>query len=310
MTDRFDAVVLGGGPAGLAAAAYLLYAQLNVALVSPDLGGKVSYPFALRDVPRQDTVWGATLVHELAQRVSAGLHHHVQDTVDSVERLEDGAFRLALSYGNAIEGTTVVVCTGVRAQRLFVEGEGKYWGKGLSYSAISHAPIFAGRDVAVIGGGERSIAALQILIPLASHVDYIEARPQPVADRVQADAVLSYPRVNVFRGWEVQQVVGDEFVTGIDLVGINGEVRTVATEGIFVQFGLLPNNAAVRTLVELDRNGHIVIDENCATNTPGLFAAGDVTTVYAEQVPVSIGEGAKAGLSAWQFVASKAFKLD
>lgn len=310
MTERFDAVVLGGGPAGLAAAAYLLYAHLNVALVSPDLGGKVTYPFALRDVPHQDTVWGASLVHELAQRVAAGLQHHVRDTAEHVQRLDDGAFQLVLTGGDTIESTAVVVCTGVRAQRLFVAGEAEYWGKGLSYSAISHAPLFAGRNVAVLGGGERSIAALQILIPLASHIDYIEARPQPVADRAQADAILSHPRVSVFRGWEVQQVVGDEFVTGVDLVGINGEVRTLPEEGVFVQFGLLPNNSAVRSLVELDDNGHIVIDENCATNTPGLFAAGDVTTVYAEQVPVSIGEGAKAGLSAWQYVAAQKLKAD
>lgn len=310
MTERFDAVVLGGGPAGLAAAAYLLYAHLNVALVSPDLGGKVTYPFALRDVPNQDTVWGAGLVHELAQRVAAGLQHHVRDTVDSVQRLDDGAFRLALTSGDTIESTTVVVCTGVRAQRLFVAGEAEYWGKGLSYSAISHAPLFVGRNVAVLGGGERSIVALKILIPLANHIDYIEARPQPVADRIQADAILSHPRVNVFRGWEVQQVVGDDFVTSIDLVGINGEVRTLPAEGVFVQFGLLPNNSAVRALVELDQSGHIVIDENCATSTPGIFAAGDVTTVYAEQVPVSIGEGAKAGLSAWQYVAAQALKAE
>lgn len=306
MTERFDAVVLGGGPAGLAAAAYLLYARLNVALVSPDLGGKVSYPFALRDMPNRDTVWGANLVHELAQRVSAGLQHHIQDTAESVVRLEDGAFHLKLQNGDTIEGSTVVVCTGVRAQRLFVDGEAEYWGKGLSFSAISHAPLFSGRNVAVIGGGERSIAALQILIPIANHIDYVEARPQPIADRARADATLNHPRVSVFRGWEVQQVIGDEFVTALDIVGINGEVRTLSEEGIFVQFGLLPNNAAVRELVELDHNGHIVVDENCATSTPGLFAAGDVTTVYAEQVPVSIGEGAKAGLSAWQYVSAQA----
>jgi alkyl hydroperoxide reductase subunit AhpF len=304
MTDRFDAVVLGGGPAGLAAVAYLLYARLNVALVSPDLGGKVSYPFALRDIPRRDTVWGASLVHELAQRVSANLSYHVQDTIDSVKRLEDGAFHLSLSAGGHIEGRAVVVCTGVRAQRLFVAGEAEYWGKGLSYSAVSHAPLFAGRNVAVIGGGERSIAALQILIPLVNHIDYIEARPQPITDRVNAEAVLNHPRVDVFRGWEVQQIVGDEFVTGVDIVGINGEVRTLPVEGVFVQFGLLPNNSGVRDLVKLDRDGHIVIDENCATTQPGVFAAGDVTTVYAEQVPVSIGEGAKAGLSAWRYVAA------
>ncbi|MFO7631685.1 MAG: FAD-dependent oxidoreductase [Caldilinea sp.] len=305
MTDRFDAVVLGGGPAGLAAAAYLLYAQLNVALISPDLGGKVTYPFALRDVPRQDTVLGAGLVHELAQRVSARLQHHLQDSVDVVHRLDDGAFSLMLGSGEQVESKAVVLCTGARAQRLFVDGEAEYWGKGLSYSAISHAPLFAGRNVAVIGGGERSITALQILIPLVNHIDYIEARPQPVADRAKAEAILNHPRVSIFRGWEIQQIIGDDFVTGVDIVGINGEVRTLSVEGIFVQFGLLPTNSAVRDLVELDQFGHIVVDENCATTMPGIFAAGDVTTVYAEQVPVSIGEGAKAGLSAWRYIAAQ-----
>ena len=304
MTNRYDAVVLGGGPAGLAAAAYLLYARLNVALVSPDLGGKVTYAFALRDMPRRDTVWGASLVHELEQRVTAELTQHVRDTVDAVTRLDDGAFSLALNSGGSIEGKSIVICTGVRAQRLFVGGEAEYWGKGLSYSAVSHAPFFAGRDVAVIGGGERSIAALQILIPLVNHIDYIEARPQPIVDRARAEAVLNHPRVDVFRGWEVQQIVGDEFVTGVDIVGINGEVRTLPVDGVFVEFGLLPNNSSVRDMVELDRDGHIVIDENCATSQAGIFAAGDVTTVYAEQVPVSIGEGAKAGLSVWRYVSA------
>jgi alkyl hydroperoxide reductase subunit F len=98
-------------------------------------------------------------------------------------------------------------------------------------------------------------------------------------------------------------VVGDEFVTGIDLVGINGEVRSLPVEGIFVQFGLLPNNSSVRELVNLDHNGHIVVDEQCATSMPGIFAAGDVTTVCGEQVVVSLGEGAKAALSAWQYLA-------
>jgi alkyl hydroperoxide reductase subunit F len=258
----------------------------------------------LRDVPHQDTVWGTNLVYELAERVSNALQQHIPDTADIVRRLDDGAFRVKLSGGDEIESRSVVVCTGVRAQRLFVDGEMDYWGRGLSYSAISHAPFFHGRKVAVIGGGERAMAALQILIPLAAHIDYIEARPQPVADRDKAEVILSHPRIDVFRGWEVQQIVGDDYVTGVDIVGMNGEVRRLPVEGVFVQFGLLPNNSAVRDLVELDQFGHIVVDEHCATSMPGIFAAGDVTTICAEQVPISIGEGAKAGLSAWRYVAA------
>ena len=303
MSTSFDVAILGGGPAGLAATTYDLYARLNVALVSPDLGGKVSYPFALRDQPAVDLVWGAGLTYEFADKTSKELKYHIQDTVARVERTADGTFRLQLNGGDAITARAVVICTGVRAQRLFVAGESEYWGRGLSYSAVSHAPLFAGRNVAILGGGQRAITAARILAPLANHIDYIIARPQQMPEGDNGEQWLNHPKITVFRGWEVQQIVGDEFVTGIDLVGINGEVRSLPVEGVFVQFGLLPNNSAVRDLVELDHNGHIVIDEQCATSVPGVFAAGDVTTVCAEQVVVSLGEGAKAALSAWQYLA-------
>lgn len=303
MPTPFDVVVLGGGPAGLAAAAYCLHAKLNVALVSPDLGGKVSYPFALRNQAPVDYVWGAGLTHEFAETVGKELQHHIQDTASRVERLENGLLRVQLTDGNSIETRTAIVCTGVRAQRLFVAGESEYWGRGLSYSAVSHAPLFAGRSVAILGGGQRAITAARILTPLAKHIDYIVARPQQLPEGEYGEQWLSHPKITIFRGWEVQQVIGDEFVTGIDLVGLTGEVRTLPVEGVFVEFGLLPNNGAVRELAQLDHNGHIVIDQQCATNVPGLFAAGDVTTVCAEQVVVSLGEGAKAALSAWQYLA-------
>lgn len=290
MPTAFDVAVLGAGPAGLAAVAYCLHARLNVALVSPDLGGKVSYPFALRNQVPIDYVWGAGQTREFADIVARELANHIQDTASRVERLPAGGFRVQLSAGESIEARSLIVCTGVRAQRLFVAGESEYWGRGLSYSAVSHAPLFQGCNVAILGGGQRAITAARILTPLANHIDYIVARPQQMSEGDSGEQWLSHPKITIFRGWEVQQVIGDDFVTGIDLVGLTGEVRSLAVDGVFVEFGLLPNNGAVRELVELDHNGHMVIDEQCATSVPGLFAAGDVSTVCAEQVVV-IGGG-------------------
>jgi thioredoxin reductase len=121
-----------------------------------------------------------------------------------------------------------------------------------------------------------------------------------------AETVLRNPKVYIFRGWEVQRISGDEYVTGIDLVDDNGETRTLAVEGVFVEFGLLPNNELVQELVALDEDGHILVNQRCETNVPGLFAAGDVTNVHAEQVAVALGEGAKAALSAWSYLAATA----
>ena len=306
MADYAVAIV-GGGPAGLVAARYALHAQIPVALVAPSLGGKVNYRFALRGMPPVDTVWGASVVHEFEGFVAEHPQVFIQQETTKIERLADGRFRIRLADGASLDARTVILTTGASPQRLYVPGELEFTMNGVSYSAISHAPFFRDRDVAVVGGGERALIASLELATLARQVYLIAANPQAMAELPAARRVLKHPKVSVFRHWEVQQIVGDGFVEGINLVGANGETRFLAVEGVFVQFSLMPNIEMVRELVELDHNGHVQVNELCETSVPGFFAAGDVSSVHAEQVMVALGEGAKAALSAWQYLATNNF---
>ncbi len=301
--NEFDLIIIGGGPSGLAAAAYGLHAQLAVAMITPDLGGKVSYPFALRNLPSRDTVWGASLVHELEMRVRTQLEQHFATDAKALRHLDDGRFEVDLGTGETLLSDAVILATGARPQRLYVSGEGEYWGRGVSFSAISHAPFFSGRIVAVVGAGPRAVSAVLTLIPLVERIYFIVSSGNELSDSPAAERALNHPKVIPFRGWEVQQVSGDEFVSHLDLVGANGEIRSLEVDGVFMQLGLIPTNGLVRGLAALDEEGHVQINERCETSVPGLFAAGDVTTVHAEQVPVSLGEGSKAALSAWSYLA-------
>lgn len=300
---EFDLVVIGGGPAGLAATSYAMHAQLNVALVTPTLGGKVSYPFALRDLPTVETVQGAELVRQFEAHVQSAPEHHIAQEVVRVSQREGGGFQLALSDQTLIGARALIICTGAHPQRLYVTGEKEFWGRGVSFSATSHASFFKDRNVAVIGNGERALVAVLKLAALANQVYFILARKRELAEIQVADSVLHHPKISIFQQWEVQEIIGDDFVTGIDLVGANGATRTLNVEGVFIEMALLPNVELVRELVALDEDGHIIVNQLCETNMPGLFGAGDVTNVHAEQVPVAIGEGAKAALSAWAYLA-------
>jgi len=302
---EIDLAVIGGGPSGLAATSYALHAQLNVALIAPDLGGKVSFPFALRDVPQRDTVWGASLVREFEEIVRTNLGHHLPTVVSAILPQENGAFDLKLENGSYVRTRAIVLSTGARAQRLFVPGELEYGGKGVSYSAISHAPFFAGKKVAVIGSGTRAVSAVLALTQLSSQVYWVVGQGGNLEKSSAWEMAQRHPKVLVFNEWEVQQISGDDFVNRLVLVGTNGEIREIEVEGVFVQFGLLPNNGLVRELVNLDGEGHIIIDALCNTSVPGIFAAGDVSSVHVEQVPVSLGEGAKAAVSAWKYLAAR-----
>ncbi len=303
---EFDLVIIGGGPAGLTATVYALQAQLKVALIAPTLGGKVSYLFALRDLPTTETVWGAELVRQFETRVEAAREHHIAKEVTSIKQNEGGGFEIKLADASLVNARAIIFCTGAHPQRLYIEGEKEFWGSGVSFSAISHAQFFKGRNVAVVGSGERALVAVLELAALANQVYFILARKRELADIQLAEQVLRHPKITTFQQWEAQRIFGDKFVTGIDLVGANGAVRTLNVEGVFIELALLPNVELVRELVALDEEGHIIINQRCETSIPGFFAAGDVTNVHAEQVPVAIGEGAKAALSAWAYLARHA----
>lgn len=304
--STYDIAVIGGGPAGLVAARYCLHAHLATAVVTPELGGKVNYPFAIRGIELAESIWGAQLAHQFEEAVTQLLGpHHLREQANQLTRLPDNTFQITLTGGSSIQTRAVIIATGAAPQRLYVPGEKEYWGRGVSFSAISHAAFFKDRMVAVVGGSERTLIAALELAQLARHVYLIPARPQVMIGLPETRLLRQQRNVTPFTGWEVQQIYGDDFVTGISLVGANGETRQLAVEGVFIEFGLLPNNELVRGLVEMDAGGHIPINHHCETSIPGLFAAGDVTDIQSEQVIVAMGEGAKAALSAWKYLVTQ-----
>ena len=300
--SEYDVAIIGGGPAGLAAAAYLRRAALRrTVLIAESLGGKVYYPFSLRDLPAVDHVWGGDLCAELEQFVKDELQE-IEETMVKRVVSNDGSFRIQLENERELCARTVIVTTGAQSKRTYVSGEKRLWGSGVSFSAVSHASHFEGRAVAVVGNGPRALVAALELAAIASRVFLIAPRVSKFAEMPAASLVLEHPDVTVFRHWELQQIVGDDFVSAIQLVGINGEVRQVPVEGVFIQLELLPNNDIVRDLVDVDESGFIKINQRCETNVEGLFAAGDNTNARAELVPVALGEGAKAALTAWEYL--------
>jgi thioredoxin reductase len=299
---EYDVAVVGGGPAGLAATCYALQAQLRVALVTPSLGGKVSYPFQLRGLPAVESVRGSDLVHQFEAYVEAKVTTLLPLEAKHIALCRNGGFQLTLENTELLMTRSLILCTGAQPQRLHVPGEQEFMGRGVSFSAISHAQFFRNRNVAVVGG-ERALQAVVKLAPIAKRVYYVLARGGELGNSLLAERVQSDPKILILRDWEVQQITGYQFVSGLDLVAANGETRSLAVDGVFVELGLLPNNKLVHDLVETDQADHVVVNHHCETSVPGLFAAGDVTNVYAEQVPVAIGEGVKAALSAWSYLA-------
>jgi thioredoxin reductase len=298
-----DVVIIGGGPAGLAAAAYAAHLRLDTLVIAPDLGGKISHTFALRGLPDVETVVGGDLVRSFAARIYQAPDLHDPRIVKAVE-LSDEGFAVRLADGDSLLTRTVIVATGARPRRLYVPGEERYWGRGVSFSAISHAPLLAGRATAVVGSGKSAqIAALE-LARIASWVHLVALRPDELREPYGA-LLRQHPNISFYSGWEVERIEGDDFVRNIVLLGRDGATRTIEVEGVFIELGLIPESELVAELVSRDEIGRIQVDQRARTSRPGIFAAGDVTNIYAEQVPIAIGEGVKAAISAWEHIVTQ-----
>jgi alkyl hydroperoxide reductase subunit F len=294
----YDLIVVGGGPAGITAAAIALNQRLETLVIAERWGGQTTYAMQLEDMEGREVIAGEKLLDAFRRQLDYLDFARRFDTVTRVMP-EEKCFVLDTEQGGRFEARAVVVATGARPQRLGVPGEARLSGHGLSYSATTHGSLFLGKDVAVVGSAGRAQWAAADLARKAHRV-YLLA-PEPLADTPLVRRLRETQNVETLEGVEIRQVSGEYFVSGIVIGTPAGKERSIPVSGVFVKLPRTPNSGLVQEWVNCDRDGHVMVDVNCATNWPGAFAAGDVTHV-SEQALVHIGEGAKAAISAYGFL--------
>ncbi|HAG76774.1 MULTISPECIES: alkyl hydroperoxide reductase subunit F [unclassified Thauera] len=296
----FDVLVVGGGPAGAAAAIYAARKGIRTGVVAERFGGQVMDTMAIENFISVKYTEGPKLV--------AALEEHVKEYEVDVMNLQrvaavvpgENLHEVKMENGASLRAKTVIVATGARWREMNVPGEKAFRGKGVAYCPHCDGPLFKGKRVAVIGGGNSGVEAAIDLAGVVAHVTLLE-----FADDLRADAVLqkklySLPNVSVIKSAQTTEVTGTDKVNGLVYKDRNTEqVHRVELEGIFVQIGLLPNTDFLKGTVELSRFGEVIVDAKGQTSVPGIFAAGDCTTVPYKQIIIAMGEGSKASLSAF-----------
>jgi alkyl hydroperoxide reductase subunit F len=305
--DGFDVLVVGGGPAGAAAAIYAARKGIRTGIAAERFGGQVLDTMAIENF--------ISVQHTEGPKLVAQLESHVKDydvdvmNLQRAEKLvpatvEGGLHEVQLANGASLKARTVILSTGARWRQMGVPGEEEYRNKGVAYCPHCDGPLYKGKRVAVIGGGNSGVEAAIDLAGLVAHVTLIEYDSQLRADAVLQRKLASLPNVKVITSALTTEVLGDgEKVTGLSYKDRSKDVdHQIELEGIFVQIGLVPNTEWLAGTVALSQRGEIEVDHRGETSQPGIFAAGDCTTVPYKQIVIAMGEGSKAALSAFDYM--------
>jgi alkyl hydroperoxide reductase subunit F len=305
--EPFDVLIVGGGPAGAAAAIYAARKGIRTGVAAERFGGQVVDTMGIENFVSVQATEGPKLVRELEEHVK-------QYDVDimNLQRAsalipaseEGGLHEIRFENGSSVRSKTVILSTGARWRELNVPGEADYRNKGVAYCPHCDGPLYKGKRVAVVGGGNSGIEAAIDLAGIVKHVTVLEFADSLKADEVLQRKLRSLPNVSVLTSAQTTQVVGDKHkVTGIEYKDrSSNELHTVELEGVFVQIGLLPNSEWVKGTVTTSQYGEIEIDAKGQTNIPGVFAAGDVTNVPYKQIIIAMGEGSRSSLSAFDYL--------
>ena len=305
--DPFDVLVIGGGPAGAAAAVYAARKGIRTGIAAERMGGQTNDTLGIENY--------ISVLETDGPKFSAALEAHVRAYDVDIMNLQrarrlipaerpGGLIRVEFDNGGELSARSVVVTTGARWRNVNVPGEQEYKNKGVAYCPHCDGPLFKGKRAAVIGGGNSGVEAAIDLAGLVAHVTLVEFAEQLKADAVLVGKLKRLPNVTILTNTQTTEITGDGHkVNGLRLRNrVSGDETTVELEGVFVQIGLVPNTEWLKGTVELNRFGEIVVDEKCHTNVQGVFAAGDVTTVPYKQIVIAAGEGAKAALGAFDYL--------
>lgn len=296
----YDLIVVGGGPAGLTATVYAIRKRLNVLMISKDLGGKTNYRLALPWIEDYQVIRGLEVVNKFRSELEYLKFARHMEPVERIDQAENG-FMVHTHGGGELQSKAVIIASGTKQQRLQVPGEKQFIMRGLCYSALSYAPLFIDRKTVVVGEGDLALRSAAELATVAKHVHLIGLSGDALSSAL-GKKLADAENVTILEGYSVTAVKGNGFANQVDVQSPDGTVHTIDAEGTFIEMNLIPNSQMVKDFVELDDQGRIKVDCYARTNVPGLFAAGDVTDSYAEQVLVAVGEGAKASLSAYDYL--------
>jgi alkyl hydroperoxide reductase subunit F len=298
-----DVVVVGGGPAAVSAAIYSARKGLTVTMIAQDLGGQVKDTMDIENLISVQLTNGPKLTNNLQahlQSYEVNLREHL-----SVSSISSGATKVVrLSSGEEIDAKTVIVATGANWRELGIPGEKENIGSGVAFCPHCDGPFFKDKEIVVVGGGNSGIEAALDLSGTAKTVTVLEFLPELKADQILVDRALAKANISAIVNVECNRIFSEHGkVTGIEYVDRTlGEIKTLSVEGVFVQIGLIPNSQFLEGLVKLSPFGEVIINDSCETSESGIFACGDVTTVPFKQIVIAMGEGAKASLSASEYL--------
>ncbi len=299
----FDVAILGGGPAGMTAAVYLVRKEMDTVMISPDLGGQVLWTSGIENYMGYQYITGPELSKKFSDQINQFPIRLAQtQAVTSIRQDEQGLFHTTTDARKTFISRSVIIATGKRSRPLGVPGEDEYRGKGVSYCSICDGPFFKGKSVVIAGGGNSAATAALEMVGLRSPVTMVNYAEGWQADPIIMDKLKH--QVTLLDHHQVLAIMGNgRQVTGLTVKARpDGEARKIETQGVFIEIGLLPNTDPFKGFVDLNQRGEIMTDCFSRTSRPGVYAAGDCTSVPEKQIIIAAGDGAKAALAAYRFI--------
>ncbi|GIP49046.1 NADH dehydrogenase [Paenibacillus sp. J53TS2] len=300
--EPYDVLVVGGGPAGASAAIYAARKGIRTGIVAERFGGQVNDTLGIENLIGVKYTEGPKLAANLEEHAKEyNIDIMMSQRAKGLQKKD--LIEVELENGAVLKSKTVILSTGARWRNMNVPGEAEFKNKGVAYCPHCDGPLFAGKRVAVVGGGNSGVEAAIDLAGVASHVTVLEFMPELKADSVLQDRLNSLPNTTVIKNAQVKEVTGDSKVNGVTYIEReSGEEKHLELEGVFVQIGLVPNTEWLEGTLERTRMGEIIVDNRGATTLPGVFAAGDCTNSAYKQIIISMGSGATAALGAFDYM--------
>lgn len=298
----YELMIIGGGPAGLAASVYAARKKLETLLISGDIGGQINTTLGIENYLGYQFIEGPELINKFETQVSQfPIDQKIGDKVSRLEKIA-GGFEAVTEAGARYQAKAAIFATGKRPRKLNVPGETELTGRGVTYCAICDGPVFAGQKVVVVGGGNSALEAVLDMVKIAEHVDLVSLTPL-TGDPILIDQLAGAKNLTIFTEYQTQEIKGQDFVEGVRIKNLkSGAEKYLEVTGVFIEIGLVPNSDAVKGLVGLNKWGEVPVTPTNETTVPGLYAAGDVTDVPEKQIIVAAGEGAKAALRAHRYL--------